>query len=175
MNIPNILSLIRVALIPVTAYLLFNNNVTEAVIVFIIACITDILDGFLARRLNMVTDLGKILDPLADKGMQLTVLFLMATRSLIPWTVVAVIIIKELLLFVGGAHLFQSNVVISANWYGKVATVVTSLCVVLILLFHQYLSDAFLLVLQWLPVVFASIALLGYLSVYFTLKKDRED
>ena len=172
MTIPNILTLIRIALIPVTAYMFYIDNIMAAVVIFIIACLTDIADGFIARRFNMVTDLGKVLDPLADKGMQITVLFSMAARSFIPWAVVIVIICKELIQLAGGAHLYSSNVIISANWYGKVSTVVTSVSVVVILLFYKILNPVLLIVMQWLPVVFAGIALLGYLRVFLKLKKD---
>lgn len=174
MTIPNILTLIRIALIPVTAYMFYLNNITAAVIVFIVACITDIADGIIARRFNMVTDLGKILDPLADKGMQITVLFSMAAISYIPWTVVIVIICKELLQFAGGAQLYSSNVIISANWYGKVSTVVTSICVIVILLFHDLLSPALLTVLQWLPIVSAAISLCGYIKIFLKFEKDKD-
>ena len=171
MTIPNILTLIRIALIPVTAYMFYIDNITAAVIIFILACLTDIADGYIARHFNMVTDLGKVLDPLADKGMQITVLFSMAARSFIPWAVVAVIICKELLQLAGGAHLYSANVIISANWYGKMSTVVISICVVIILLFHNMLSPTLLVISQWLPVVFAGIALLGYIRVFIKLKK----
>ncbi|MBQ7718854.1 MAG: CDP-diacylglycerol--glycerol-3-phosphate 3-phosphatidyltransferase [Clostridia bacterium] len=173
MNIPNILTLIRIALIPVTAYMFYLHNITAAVIVFMVACVTDILDGFIARRFNMVTDLGKVLDPLADKGMQMTVLFSMAALSYIPWAVVIVIICKELLQFAGGAQLYSSNVIISANWYGKVSTVVTSVCVIVILLFHDFLSPVFLTILQWLPVLFAAISLCGYFKIFLSVEKDK--
>lgn len=152
----------------------YLNNTISAVIVFIIACITDIVDGIIARRFNMVTDLGKILDPLADKGMQVTVLFSMAVKSLIPWIVVAVIICKEFLMLAGGTVLYASDIVISSNVYGKLSTVVTSSCVILILLFNRCLSATLLTVLQWLPVVFAFIALIGYFNVWYKIKNNKD-
>ena len=74
-NIPNILSTIRILLVFVFVFLLFGlNSPVGALIVFLVAGATDVIDGFLARRFNWITNLGKILDPLADKLMQCTVL-----------------------------------------------------------------------------------------------------
>lgn len=175
MNIPNVLTLIRIALIPVVAYAFYIGNITAAVVIFLVSCFTDIADGIIARRFNMITDLGKVLDPLADKGMQVTVLFSMAARHFMPWAVVAVIIIKELLQFAGGAHLYSSNVVIAANWYGKLSTVVTSICLVVILLFHDFLPPVWLTVFSWMPVLFAMIALCGYVLIFMKAKKEQSE
>ena len=175
MNIPNILTLIRIILIPVTAYLFYIDNITAAIIAFLVACVTDIADGFIARHFNMITDTGKLLDPLADKGMQVTVLFSMAARSYLPWAVVIVIILKELLIFAGGLHLYNSNIIVAANWYGKVSTVITSVCIVAILLFSKSMSGTLLFILQWLPVLFALTAILGYLRLFMKVKKEKRN
>ena len=119
MNIPNFLSLIRIILIPITARLFYIGKIETAAAVFVAACLTDILDGYIARHFNMVTDLGKILDPLADKGMQLTVLISMATCGLMPKAVVIMILCKEVIQVVGGSILYKLGVVISAKASGK--------------------------------------------------------
>ena len=175
MNLPNILSIIRILLIPVTAVFFAKGKVSGAVTVFIVACLTDILDGYIARKYNLITDLGKILDPLADKGMQITMLISMAMGDLMPWFVVMFILLKELLMCVGGAVLYRANTVIAANSYGKIATVVTSLCVILILLFHTFLNDTMLFILQWAPIAFAIYAFIRYTMLFAKLKKSRQD
>ena len=164
MNIPNFLSLIRIILIPITARLFYIGKIETAAAVFVAACLTDILDGYIARHFNMVTDLGKILDPLADKGMQLTVLISMATCGLMPKAVVIMILCKEVIQVVGGSILYKLGVVISAKASGKAATVVTSVCV---------LSYGITVVLQWLPVLFAALAFLRYLFFFISVKKTQ--
>lgn len=158
-------------MIPVTAVLFANDKIILATVVFVLACLTDILDGYIARKYNMITDLGKILDPLADKGMQITMLISMAVVGLMPWVVVAVIFIKELMMCIGGAVLYKAKTVIAANSYGKISTVITSSCVVLILLFHDFLNIGVRTVLQYIPLVFALYAFVRYAMVFVELKK----
>ena len=165
MNIPNILTVIRIALIPVTAFFFLSGQPVIAAIVFIAACLTDILDGYIARRFNMVTDVGKLLDPLADKGIQITLLISLALSSLVPWAVIIIIVCKELIQCICGFIMYRKNVVINAKATGKISTVVTSLCLVTIMLFGKSLGN-WLCVFQWLPVVFAIPAFIGYTLVF---------
>ena len=175
MNIPNMLSVFRIILIPFTAYYIIIDKLTVGVILFALACLTDILDGYIARKYDLITDMGKILDPIADKGMQLTVLICMALKDYVPWTAVAHIFLKELLMAGGTASLYKKHVVVGANWYGKLSTVVTSVCVVAILLFFEKLSPALLLVLQWLPAAASLFALIKYGSLFVTIRKEEEE
>ena len=88
-NIPNILSVIRIMLVAVFVYSAFCISDKVALVVFLIAGATDVLDGYLARRNNWITDLGKILDPFADKLMQCTVLVSLYIKRYIPiWFVI---------------------------------------------------------------------------------------
>ena len=76
MNIPNLLSIFRLALIPVFAVVIFSpipNSALWACLIFLLSGATDVLDGYIARKYNMITNVGKVLDPLADKLMQITV------------------------------------------------------------------------------------------------------
>lgn len=173
MNIPNILSAIRILMIPFAGYFFASGNISLATLIFILACFTDILDGFIARRFNLITDLGKILDPLADKGMQITMLISMGIADLMPWIVVIFILLKEIAMCLGGIMLIKSQIIIAANKYGKIATVVTSVCVVIILFFYAYLPLPLLCVLQWAPLLFAGYAFLRYLMVFLNYKRVR--
>ena len=161
-------------MIPVTAILFAKEKIVAAVIVFVAACFTDMLDGYIARKYNLITDIGKVLDPLADKGMQITMLVSMAACDLMPWLLVMLLFLKELLMCIGGALLYKANTVIAANSYGKISTVVTSSCVVLILLLHDFLSDNVMLFLQWLPVVFALYAFVRYTCLFVSWKKNNK-
>lgn len=171
MNLPNVLSLFRIGLIPVVAYLFYIGEIISATLLFIVACLTDILDGYIARKFDMITDLGKILDPLADKGMQITIIASMAFFvDLMPWQVVLFIFIKELALCLGGAVLYNSKVIIVSNWWGKAATVVTSVCVIAILFFNTFMSSFVLVVFQYMPVLWALFSFVRYLIVYVGLR-----
>ncbi|MCD8506432.1 MAG: CDP-alcohol phosphatidyltransferase family protein, partial [Alkalibacterium thalassium] len=96
--------------------------------------ITDILDGYIARKFNMITKWGKLMDPLADKVMQLTVIFCLTYQGLIPLWVVYVFLTKEVLMVVGSALLYRDKIVVSASWYGKAATVLFYLAILAIIL-----------------------------------------
>lgn len=173
MNIPNTLSVFRILLIPFTAYYLYLGNMKTAFFMFLTAGLTDILDGYIARRSNMITDFGKIIDPIADKLMHITVLAFMAVRGLMPWAAAAAILVKESMMFLGGASLYRKNVVVEANWYGKAATVVTSACVAVILLFYEALPVYARMLLQWLPVLMAAFAFLRYLILYIGIRSGK--
>ena len=170
-NLPNILSVIRMIMIPFAGYFFAINKIQVATIIFILACATDILDGYIARKYNLITDIGKIIDPLADKGMQITMLVSMGAAELMPWFVVIFIFLKEVMMCLGGVLLYKSKIILPANKYGKIATVVTSSCVVFILFFHTVLPMGILYLLQWLPVIFAVYAFIKYLLVFLSYKR----
>ncbi|WIF94230.1 CDP-diacylglycerol--glycerol-3-phosphate 3-phosphatidyltransferase [Caminicella sporogenes] len=128
MNIPNILTIFRFILIPVFIYFFFANiegNILYATYIFILAGITDVLDGYIARKYNLVTKWGQAMDPLADKMMQITVLACFTIKKFLPIWVIIIIGIKELLMIAGGLFLYykRNKVVVPANRYGKIATI----------------------------------------------------
>ncbi|MBQ7032596.1 MAG: CDP-alcohol phosphatidyltransferase family protein [Clostridia bacterium] len=166
MNVANALTGLRLLMIPVAAWMFAFRKFDAAAAVFLAACLTDVLDGFIARRFNMITDVGKLLDPLADKGMQLTVLISLSLCGRMPLVAVGVILAKELLMFFGGLFLYKKKIVVSANWYGKAATVLISACVTTVLLFYEKMSPWLLCAVQWLPVLAAAGAFVLYLSSF---------
>lgn len=174
MNLPNVLSMIRIAMIPVVAILFSRGEFRAAAMVFLLACLTDILDGYLARRFGWITDVGKLLDPLADKGMQLTVLISLAGCGRMPQTVVWLVFGKECFMFLGGLFLYKKHVVEGANWYGKIATVLVSVCVMTVLLFYDIMSPALLLIVQWLPVLAAGVSFTMYFIRFLKNVKDKQ-
>lgn len=132
MNIPNILTAIRLLLIPVFGYYLYYEQYVIAVTLFILGGITDVLDGYIARKYNMITSFGKVADPIADKLMQVTALVLLTIQNVIPIVILIIVVAKEAFMIVGGILLYKKdNFVVSANWYGKLATVVFYLAIVL--------------------------------------------
>lgn len=123
MNLPNFLTALRIALIPV--FVLTYDRVAPAgsLMIFLVASMTDCLDGYFARKWNQITAFGKLFDPLADKLLLLSVLFCFARSGLIPWWVMALMAVKEILMMAGSMWLLRRKVVVSANNLGKAATV----------------------------------------------------
>ena len=163
-NVPNVLTMLRLALVPVFVILHRAGRPRWALAVFCIASLTDLLDGKLARKLNQVTDFGKLFDPLADKLMVLTALFCQAGAGVFPLPPVVIVLIKELFMVAGGAFMLKKNVVVFANYYGKTATVFFMASLILSF-FHAELAawgyrvDLWLL---WISVGLALLAMIVY-------------
>lgn len=138
MNIPNILTVIRFLLVPVFGYFLCSGQFVAAIIVFITACITDILDGIIARKFNLITSFGKLADPLADKFLQLTALTILTVQKIIPLPVLIIVLAKELFMIAGSILIYKKvNFVVQANWYGKMTTVIFSFAIVMTIILHS--------------------------------------
>ena len=127
MNLPNKLTLFRVVLIPFFVFFLLAPYFEEygnyiAVAIFIVASITDFLDGKIARKYNLVTNFGKFMDPLADKLLVCSALICLIQLELIPAWVVIIIIAREFI--ISGFRLVASDngVVIAASYWGKFKT-----------------------------------------------------
>lgn len=132
MNIPNILTAMRFVLVPFFGYYLFNEQYSVAVILFLLAGITDVLDGVIARKFNMITSWGKLADPMADKLMQLTALTILTIQQIIPLPVLIIVVAKESFMVAGSILLYKKiKFVAQANWYGKLATVVFFLAIMM--------------------------------------------
>lgn len=143
MNLPNQLSVFRIVLVPVIIVLLeIPNEFTRflALIIFIIASFTDFLDGYIARKFNMVTKLGQLIDPLADKILTLAVFVELTALGEIPAWVVILILSRELTISIFRAIAASSGVVIAAGWTGKLKTVFQMLAI-LMLLSNNYIGN----------------------------------
>ena len=133
-TIPNILSFFRLALIPVIVWLcLVEKSAEWTVTLLLISGITDIADGFIARRFNMVSDFGKAIDPLADKLTQLAVLLCLISSFPLLILPISVMTVKEILSFILRLIVYKKTErVDSAQWHGKVTTVM----IYIIMLLH---------------------------------------
>lgn len=124
-TVPNLLSLVRLLLIPLFVDLYTHQqDYGAAVLVLVLSGLTDVVDGFIARRFNMISELGKILDPIADKLTQFAALLCLISRF--PWLLLVAIlmVVKELLAAITGLYAIRrSGTVPSADWHGKVTTV----------------------------------------------------
>ncbi|UCR89814.1 CDP-diacylglycerol--glycerol-3-phosphate 3-phosphatidyltransferase [Mycetocola spongiae] len=123
LTLPNLLSFLRLALVPVFLVLLVEGHDLEALVILAISGITDFLDGYLARKLNQVSKLGKLLDPAADRLYILAALLGLAWREMIPWWLVVAILGRDVMLVGLGAVLARlKHPPLPVNWVGKWAT-----------------------------------------------------
>ena len=138
-NIPNILTIIRFILIPFIFTSVVNEDFLATIIIFTISAITDILDGYIARKYNYITDIGKLIDPLADKITQMSLLLSLAILGILPWWIFAIVFIKECVMIISASLMYKKeDVVVYSKWYGKLATVLFYLAIVCSLLINQF-------------------------------------
>ncbi len=167
--IPNILTIIRLLLVPLFPIVFFSPNENAhfyALIIFMVASITDFLDGYFARKYNVVSIIGIVLDPLADKLMLLTTLGCLYISEYIPIGVLIIILIKETSLVISGIFLYfmKEKTVIPSNKFGKMATVVFSLAIVLIIIFPDSIVS---ITTVFIAILLELLALSSYVSNYF--------
>lgn len=122
-TVPNILSFSRILLIPVFFWLYLGlENYLLATIVILISGATDVIDGFIARKFNLITNVGKAIDPLADKLTQAAVLIALMFRFQYMFLVFAILALKEILMLIYGTILYKhTKELIGSNWHGKAA------------------------------------------------------
>ncbi len=138
MNLPNILTLSRIAFAGIMVGLLNQNALwanIAAVIVFAVASITDFYDGYLAKRMGLVSDFGKIMDPIADKVLILAVFAVMANIGMVQWWMVIVIALREVIVTASRLDAMRKGQVLAAEKAGKIKTVVQIVAISLILLY----------------------------------------
>lgn len=122
-SIPNILSYFRLLLIPLFIVLYVQEDFTEALITLAASGLSDILDGRIARKYDMVTDLGKVLDPVADKLTQCAMMLCVAMRYPAMWWLLGLHVVKEAVMLIMGWYVLKrTDTVNSAIWVGKLCT-----------------------------------------------------
>ncbi len=171
-HVPNILSVCRILLIPVIVISIFLNNYILALIIFTISSLTDIIDGYIARNFDAVTNVGKLLDPLADKLTQLTLIASLVWANIISGWIFAVLLIKELIMISGASFLYGKSVVVYSRWYGKLATVLIYVSIVSSLLCKQFnvTSGIFINIsnsLYVIAIIFTIFALVMYCKALY--------
>ena len=178
MNLPNTLSIIRLLLVPVFIIAFFcggSDSYILAALVYVLAEITDCLDGYIARRYNLVTKLGRILDPLADKLMAFTVLVCIVIASRVPVWAAVLFFIKEALMGLGAIIMYKRiDDVMPANYAGKIANVVFFAdCV--ILMFDSSISQQTATIMISVALAVIYFAFFNYLIHFIAIvKKHRQ-
>ena len=168
-TIPNVLTIIRIILIPVFVVLFFRSHKMAALCVFCAASLTDMLDGYLARKLNQITDFGKLFDPLADKLMVLTAMVCQTFWGPLPLIAVLIVAAKELVMVLGGVFMLSRDVVVYSNYFGKSAQVGFIASLILSFFHEQFLAGNIVLwgmtpdiLLLWITVALAIVAMAVY-------------
>lgn len=136
--IPNALTILRLLLIPFIVLYIFSGNYILAFVFFTISGLTDIADGFIARKFNLVSNFGKLMDPLADKLTQIATLTSLVITNIIPIWILLIVLLKEFFMIVGASFLYGKDVVVYSKWYGKLATVLFYVAIVVSLLAKQF-------------------------------------
>ena len=129
-HIPNALTILRFILIPFIIIYIVKDKYIEAFVFLTISGLTDVLDGFIARKFNFITNFGKLIDPLADKTTQVSILVTLALKNIIPMWILVIVFIKEFVMISGASFLYGKELVVSSKWYGKLATVLFYLAIV---------------------------------------------
>lgn len=179
-NVPNILTIIRFLLIPFIIFYIFTGNYILAFVFFTISGLTDIADGFIARKFNFVSNFGKLMDPLADKLTQITTLGSLAITDIIPIWILIIVLLKEFIMICGASFLYGKDVVVYSKWYGKLATVLFYIAIVSSLIAKQFNLEGFWqnldLALYSLALIATILSLLMYIrDVYQKGFIDKQD
>lgn len=174
MNLPNKLTLFRIFLIPIfIIVMLLNipNKFLIACIIFIIASITDAMDGHIARKYNLVTDFGKFMDPLADKLLVISALTCMIEVGLVSSWMVIIIVSRELTVSILRAIAAADGKVIAASGGGKLKTISQMLSIVILLLGRHFNIESLLLV-GWICIFVATLLTLYSGAEYLYKNKE---
>lgn len=168
MNLPNKLTILRVVMIPFFVFFMLTNVAGSAskwiaLVIFIVASFTDTLDGYLARKHNLVTNFGKFMDPLADKLLVCTALICLIEMKKLSAIVVIIIIAREFI--ISGFRLVASDngIVIAASYWGKFKTVSHMIMIVVLIADLGGIFDMIGMVLVWVALILTIVSLVDYL------------
>lgn len=175
-HIPNILTILRFFLIPFIIKYLMEDKYLIAFAIITFSGLTDVLDGFIARKFNFITNFGKLIDPLADKVTQILILVTLALKSIIPFWFLIIVISKELILIVGASFLYGKELVVSSKWYGKMATVLFYIAIICSLFIKQFeFYFDFSMIIYYLALIATVFSLVMYIKAFYLqgyLKKE---
>lgn len=175
--VPNILTIIRFFIIPFIIVFALQNNYIIAIIFLVISGITDVADGFIARKFNYITDFGKLMDPLADKCTQIATLLVLVIQEIIPVWILVVVVIKEVILVAGASFLYGKDLVVSSKWYGKISTVLFYIAIFCSMLIKQFqLPYTFDNYIYYIAIGLTVFSLVMYWKAFYVkdfLKKEK--
>ena len=173
-TIPNLLSLFRLVLIPI--YIAIYLKAQDAADYYLaagilaVSCLTDLIDGKIARHFNMISSLGKILDPLADKATQFTLIICLTVRYNILWCLVGLFVLKESFqLIAGGINLYRGKMLKGALISGKICTTILFISLIVMVMLPE-LSTQTVNIIAIVDAVFMLAAFIDYIIAYFFIE-----
>ena len=169
-TIPNLLSIFRLALIPLYVAIYLNARSSTdyylAAAILAVSCLTDLIDGQIARRFNMISTVGKVLDPLADKVTQFTMVICLSVKYPILWSLVILIFIKEIFQLVAGLLRFRKGKMLKgAQITGKICTTILFISLILLVMMPEIPRTA-VEIIALVDGIFLLIAFVDYAIVY---------
>jgi CDP-diacylglycerol--glycerol-3-phosphate 3-phosphatidyltransferase len=173
MNVPNALTVIRILLVPVLVVALLEKTSGGdllAAIVFVVASVTDAIDGYLARSRNAVTTFGKLMDPIADKLLIIGALVTLVSLNRLEAWVAMVIIAREFAVTVLRAAVGASGTVISASWFGKLKTATQVLMVLVLIVVSRHDRPAWVYAVVYVSV---AVTVLSGADYFFGVSRRR--
>ncbi len=178
MNVPNFLTILRLFMVPAFVIAIFQADPGRfwAAGIFILAALTDVLDGYLARKWNQITDFGKLADPAADKMMQLSALVCLFILNRLPGWILLVYAVKEFLQVAGSLRLLNiRKYVVYSKWSGKVATVLLFIAITAIIVTtEQQLPIRYATWMMVICLVATVVAFFDYVSMYMNIRAARQ-
>ena len=142
MSVPNIISIIRILLVPVFCVSYFSPMKALAFVILIASGLSDVADGYIARRFDQITDLGKVLDPVADKAFQISTIACLCADGVVGLWLLAIVLVKEVFMLCGLVVFYRkTKTVIAAKWFGKLSSVLYF--TVFVFSFFPIVRDAF--------------------------------
>ena len=182
-TIPNILTYIRILLVPVFVVVYINSRTWTdhawAIAIVVLSALTDVIDGIIARKYNLVTDLGKIIDPIADKAMEFAMLICVIFKYRLVWILLVIFALKEIISVIFSTYLLKRGKHIDgANWAGKLCTVVLYGVMLAFIIFPE-LPKKTEKILVIASAIFMFLAFAVYMSQYVKLlvelKKEQRE
>ena len=184
MTTANKLTLFRVLLIPLFIFFMLSSNSMPhnflwSLVIFVSASVTDMLDGMIARKYNQITDIGKLLDPLADKMLIISAFICLVYLNVINVVAVIIVIMREFLITALRAFAKEKQMIIAAGMLGKIKTVSQIIYIVFILIYQELIFTNLIkntqmysvidFVLLWLMVLFTVISAIHYIHANISL------
>ncbi len=175
LTIPNLLSLFRLLLIPVYIILYLDATTAAdyavAASILAVSCLTDMIDGKIARHFNMISKVGIVLDPIADKATQFSLLICLAIEFPVLWTLMLLFVVKESFQLIAGWLAYRKGKMLTgALISGKICTTVLFLSLIIMVCFHHHITPTVVYIITLIDGLFMLIAFVHYAITYY--KKD---
>jgi cardiolipin synthase (CMP-forming) len=167
MNLPNFLTFVRFMLIPLYVFVFVSDYKIIAFLIVVLAGVTDVLDGYIARKRDQVTPIGAMLDPLADKCMMITVIISLVLTNMIPWLAAVFMFIRDVGMILGSAIFhFRGKRTVPANVMGKLTTVLVYFAFLFI-----FFEVPFAIPFLWIVIVFSFVTSMIYIVLFRRLNR----